>query len=85
MNIIYWIIFGALVGWLASILTHNNRRMGTFLNIVVGLVGSMIGGWISSIVGSGGFTIFTWEGLVFSVLGAVVLLGVVNLLRNGRR
>ena len=78
MNILYWIIFGAIVGWLASIVTHNNRRNGLIKNIIVGLIGSVIGGWIASLIGGGGIQIFTLEGFIFSILGSVVLLVVVN-------
>ncbi|HAK05203.1 MAG TPA: GlsB/YeaQ/YmgE family stress response membrane protein [Firmicutes bacterium] len=84
MNIIYWIIFGSIVGWIASVLTHNNRRMGLVLNIVVGLIGSVIGGWIASGIVGGGITVFTWQGFVFSIVGAVILLVIVNLIKRAR-
>ncbi len=45
-----WIIFGALAGWIASILTGNNSRMGCFSNIIVGIVGAFLGGWIYSLI-----------------------------------
>lgn len=82
MNILYWIIFGAIVGWLASIVTHNNGRNGLIANIVVGLVGSVIGGWIATIFGGSSIQIFTLSGFIFSILGAVVLLVVVNAVRR---
>jgi uncharacterized membrane protein YeaQ/YmgE (transglycosylase-associated protein family) len=84
MYIILWIIFGAFVGWVASILTHNNARMGILGNIIVGLVGSVIGGFIASLAGIASFSSFSFWGFVFAILGAVILLAVLNWF-NGRR
>ena len=43
MGIIGWIIIGALAGFIASIITKNNKRMGAFANIFVGIIGGEIG------------------------------------------
>ena len=88
INIILWLIFGALVGWLASIVMGTNARQGAFLNIVVGVVGAMIGGFLFRGLGIGGATIndgaFDLGSLLVSFIGAVILLGLVNLLQRGR-
>ena len=81
-----WIIFGALAGWIASILTGNNSRMGCFSNIIVGIVGAFLGGWIYSLIT--GHTLFVgWNltAFIVAVLGAVVLLAVLNLILRRRR
>ena len=78
MYIILWILFGALVGWIASILTHNNARMGVISNVVVGLVGAAIGGVIASLAGIASFTSASFWGFAFAVAGAVILLIVLN-------
>ena len=54
MNFILWIIFGALAGWIASIIMGNNRKMGAIANIVTGIVGAFIGGWVMSFFGAQG-------------------------------
>ena len=82
MNFIVWIIFGALAGWIASIITGKNRRMGAIANIVVGIVGAFIGGWIMSFFGGQGVTGFNIPSLLVAILGAVVLIGVVGLIRR---
>jgi uncharacterized membrane protein YeaQ/YmgE (transglycosylase-associated protein family) len=82
MIIIYWIIFGAIVGWLASIITHNNHRQGLLLDIGVGLIGSVIGGWLASIIGGSGINTFTLLGFIFSIVGAVLFIVVVKYLRR---
>ena len=84
MGILLWLLFGAIVGWLASIITHDNARMGIIGNIIVGLIGSALGGWLASAIGIGSFNKFSLGGLVISVLGAVLLLFIIGML-NGRR
>ena len=46
MNIIIWIIFGALAGWIASMIMNKNKQMGAIANIVVGVIGAFVGGYI---------------------------------------
>ena len=83
--IILWVLFGALVGWVASIITRNNARMGAGANILVGLIGSLIGGFLAPILGVGSYSQFSFGGFLISLAGAVLLLFVVNLLRRGSR
>ncbi|MBN2504991.1 MAG: GlsB/YeaQ/YmgE family stress response membrane protein [Bacilli bacterium] len=84
MYILLWLLFGAFVGWIASILTHNNLRMGLLSNIVVGLVGSVIGGVVAEFFNLASFNSFSFWGFVFAILGAVILLAIINAFR-GRR
>jgi uncharacterized membrane protein YeaQ/YmgE (transglycosylase-associated protein family) len=82
INLIIWLILGALVGWLASMVMRTDAQQGPILNIVVGIIGAMIGGFLL-----GGSTIndnaFNLTALVVSFIGAVVLLAIVNLVRRG--
>ena len=84
-NIIVWIILGALAGWLASIIMKKNASMGAMANIIVGIIGAFIGGWIVSLFGidvsTGSLTI---PSILTAVLGAVVLLAIINLFSKGR-
>lgn len=85
MNIIIWLVVGGLVGWVASMLM--NSREGIIMNVVVGIVGAMLGGWlISPLVGVGTINQnnFSLPALVVSLVGAVLLLAIVNLFRRGR-
>ncbi|NTW97031.1 MAG: GlsB/YeaQ/YmgE family stress response membrane protein [Oscillochloris sp.] len=86
MNFILWLLFGALVGWLASIVMRTNGQQGTLLNIVVGIVGAFVGGFLFNLLGVGGSTInnndFSLSSLVVSFIGAVVLLGIISLFRR---
>ena len=82
MNWILWIIFGALAGWIASMIMGRNAQMGALANIVVGIVGAILGGWIMSAVGGQGVTGFNLVSLIVAILGAVVLLFVVGLFRR---
>lgn len=87
MNLIIWLVVGGIVGWLASLIMKTNAQQGIILNVVVGIVGAMIGGWvISPLVGAGTVNQgdFSLGGLFVSLVGAVILLGVVNLFRRGK-
>ena len=85
MNIFAWIIFGALAGWIASIITGKNKKMGAIANIVVGIVGAFIGGYIMSFFGAQGVTGFNFSSFLVALVGAVVLLFVVGLFSHRRR
>jgi uncharacterized membrane protein YeaQ/YmgE (transglycosylase-associated protein family) len=83
MGIILYIVFGALVGWIASIIMGRNAEQGALGNIVVGILGAFLGGWIMSALGSTGVNGFNLRSFLVALLGAVVLLFVFNLVRRG--
>jgi uncharacterized membrane protein YeaQ/YmgE (transglycosylase-associated protein family) len=82
MGIILWIIFGALVGWIASLIMKTDPRQGAVLNIVVGIVGAVIGGWLMSFFGQTGVTGFNLYSFIVALLGAIVLIVIVKALRR---
>lgn len=82
MNIILWIIFGALVGWIASMIMGTNAKQGAILNIAVGVVGALIGGWVMSIFGAQGVSGFNLGSFLVALLGAVILLAILKAIRR---
>jgi uncharacterized membrane protein YeaQ/YmgE (transglycosylase-associated protein family) len=85
MGIIAWIIFGALAGWVASMIMGTNRRQGCLLDIVVGVVGAFIGGFMVEVLTGRNFnTRFNLSSFIVAVIGAVILLLILNLLRRAR-
>src|SRR6201996_5208867 len=86
MNILIWLIMGGIIGWLASVIMRTQE--GILLNIVVGIVGALVGGWLISPLG-GAATINQGDlrggGLGVSLLGAIILLAIVNVFRTGGR
>lgn len=86
MGWIIALIVGGVAGWLASLVMNRDASMGIFWNIVVGCVGSVVGNAIAGpLLGiSGSVQEFSLTGLLVAVLGASVLLGVVNLIKRGR-
>jgi uncharacterized membrane protein YeaQ/YmgE (transglycosylase-associated protein family) len=86
MNLIIWLLVGGVIGWLASILMKTNDQQGMLLNVIVGLVGALLGGWfISPLVGVGTINQnnFSLPALMVSLVGAVILLGILNVVRRG--
>ena len=83
MGIIMWLIVGGVIGWIASMIMRTDAQQGIFLNIIVGIVGAFIGGLILS-GGNFGQTGLTLYSFLVSLLGAVILLAIVNLVRRGR-
>jgi uncharacterized membrane protein YeaQ/YmgE (transglycosylase-associated protein family) len=80
MGLIIWLVIGGVIGWLASIIMRTDAQQGIVLNVVVGIVGSFIGGWL--------FTRYLLSlgqaaPYVSALLGAIVLLAVINLVRRG--
>jgi uncharacterized membrane protein YeaQ/YmgE (transglycosylase-associated protein family) len=82
MNIILWIIFGALAGWIASLIMKTNREQGLLTDIIVGIVGAFIGGFIFNLFGVGGVDGFNIGSLLVAIVGAVVLLAIVKAVRR---
>src|SRR3546814_16508841 len=81
MNFIIMLIVGGIAGWLASMLMRTNGQQGIILNIVVGIIGGFLGGWLLTMVG---LSFGVWIGyLVTALIGAVILLALVNLFRPG--
>lgn len=87
MNFIIWLVVGGLIGWVASMIMKTDAQQGVILNVVVGIVGALLGGWlISPLLGAGTVNQgdFSIAGLVVSLIGAIILLAVVNLFRRGK-
>ena len=80
MGIILWIIFGAIAGWIASMIMKSND--GLLMDIVIGIVGAVIGGWIMSALGSSGVNGFNLYSFLVAILGAVVLIWLVRVIRR---
>jgi uncharacterized membrane protein YeaQ/YmgE (transglycosylase-associated protein family) len=87
MNFIIWIVIGGILGWLASMIMKTDAQQGIFLNIVVGIVGAFLGGWLlAPLFGSGTINAddFSLVSLFVSLLGAIILLAIVNLFKRGK-
>ena len=82
MGIILWIIFGALVGWIASIIMETDAHQGVMLNIIVGIIGAVVGGWLMSFFGEGGVSGFNLYSFLVALVGAVVLIAIVKVVRR---
>lgn len=84
MGILSWIILGALAGWVASMIMKKNSSMGAIANIGVGILGAFIGGFVMNLMGGHGVTGFNFTSFLIALLGAIILLGIINLLSKGK-
>lgn len=82
MGLLLWIIFGAIAGWIASMLMHNDGNQGTMMDIVLGIVGSVVGNYLFGLAGQSGVSGFNVYSMMVAVVGAVVVIYVGRLLRN---
>jgi len=82
MGIIVWLVVGGIVGWLASLVMRTDAQQGIILNIVVGIIGAFIGGMIFS-RGDINNAPLSVTAFIISLVGAIILLGIVNLFRRG--
>jgi uncharacterized membrane protein YeaQ/YmgE (transglycosylase-associated protein family) len=80
MGIIVWLIVGGICGWLASLIMRTDAQQGIILNIVVGIVGAVIAGLLGRVNINEGFSL---DGFLYSLIGAIILLAIVNLIRRG--
>jgi uncharacterized membrane protein YeaQ/YmgE (transglycosylase-associated protein family) len=86
MHFILWIIVGGILGWIASIIMHTNAQQGLVLNIIVGIVGALVAGFVLTPlfgIGTINQSNFSLSSLVVSLLGAIILLAIVNFFRRG--
>lgn len=73
MGLIMWIIFGALAGWIASMIAGTNEQQGAIGNIIMGILGAIIGGFVMNLIGGSGVVDFSLYGLLVAIGGAVAL------------
>ena len=76
MGLLSWIVFGAIAGWVASLLLGRGRRMGCLANVIAGVLGAVLGGVLMNLLGSYGVTGFNLRSFGVAVLGSIVFLGV---------
>ena len=86
MNFLIWIVVGGVIGWIASMVMKTDAQQGLFFNVIAGIVGAFLGGLLISPL-AGVPTInqnaFSYGTVLVSLLGAIILLAIVNLLRRG--
>ena len=81
MNILLWIVLGALAGWLAGLIMGGERR-GWLGNILVGVLGAALGGVVASLLGFGGVDGFNLYSLLVAVGGSCLLLWIYGMLQR---
>lgn len=85
MSIVVWIIFGALAGWIATVLTETNNRSTPLANIAVGVLGAFIGGWFVQKLGQSSINGFNVFSVFVALLGACVALYSFHVITDRKR
>jgi len=80
MGIILWIVFGGLVGWIASAIMES--REGVLMDIIIGIIGAIIGGWLMSFFGKTGVTGFNLYSFIVAIIGSIVLIAIVRAVKR---
>lgn len=86
MNLIILLVVGGIIGWIASMIMRTDGQQGIILNVVVGIVGALLAGFvITPLIGGASIMdgAINIQSILVSLLGSVVLLGIVNLVRRG--
>lgn len=87
LNLILFLVVGGIVGWVASLVMKTDQSQGLILNVVVGVVGALLAGWLlTPLLGIAPITTaspLSVPAILISILGAVVLLAIINLARRG--
>jgi len=87
INLVVWLVVGGILGWIASMIMRTDAQQGIVLNVVVGIVGAALAGLlVSPLLGVPTINqnVFSVGALVVSLIGAIILLAIVNLFRRGR-
>ena len=78
VNIILWILFGALAGWIASMIMRTNAEQGGIANIIIGILGALIGGWIAKALFGLDLDTFSIASLLVAIGGAAILIAILR-------
>lgn len=84
LDIVLWILFGALAGWIASKIMNTDARMGAGANIAVGIIGAFIGGFLVRLLTGNQVEGFSITSMIVAILGAIILLAIVKAVTGGR-
>lgn len=82
MGIVLWIVFGALAGWIASMIMKTDSGQGTVSDIIMGIIGAVVGGFVMNLLGQSGVTGFNVYSLGIAVLGAIIVIYIGRMARN---
>ena len=81
LDLLFWVIFGAIAGWIAAAIAGEGARISGWMNVVVGVVGAVIGGLIFNALGGTGVSGFNIYSFAVAIIGAIVLLFIARLVR----
>ncbi|NLV74174.1 MAG: hypothetical protein GXY52_05775 [Chloroflexi bacterium] len=92
MGLVSWIVFGVLIGWIATLVAGLDEEYGCFFNIGLGIIGGILGGIVSTVIiksrseeGLGGFLgLIEWspQRVLWSMVGALIVVVIVTIFRR---
>lgn len=81
MSFLVYIVFGGIVGWVASLIMKTDSQQGILLNIIVGVIGAVLGSWLVGFFGIAGVSNFDIPSFLVALLGSVILIAAVRTIR----
>jgi uncharacterized membrane protein YeaQ/YmgE (transglycosylase-associated protein family) len=83
MDLLLWIIFGGIAGWITSMIAKTNAAQGTVGDILLGIIGAVVGGFVFNFFGATGVTGFNMYSLLVAVVGALIVVSIGRLFTGG--
>lgn len=80
MNLLLWVVFGAITGWIASMIMRTDY--GFLGDVIMGILGAVVGGFVLSLLGQGGVSGFNLYSLIVAIIGACIVIYLGRVLRR---
>lgn len=82
MDIIFWVIFGLIVGLVANWIDPSPQQGGWLGSMILGIIGALVGGWLGNLIFGVTVTGFNLSSFIVAVVGSIIILWVARAFRR---